>query len=88
MNDPFTAIQCIDQLADGLVRLSGRELPSRFRIDQDDELRVITTEPSWESIVKCTFGRIVPYVQTDRNVSAHLRQMIDRITAISQSGIE
>ena len=52
VNDPLTAIQCIDQLSKGLVELSARSMPSRFRKDSDGVLRVITTETGWDGIVQ------------------------------------
>lgn len=42
INDPFTALNCVDYLASGLCRLFGRELPSRYRIDDDGVLRLVT----------------------------------------------
>lgn len=87
VNDPFTAIQCIDQLADGLVRLSSRELPARYRVDADGDLRLITTKPTWDAIVSCAIDCIVPYVQEDRNVTLYLDQTIDRICCISDNQI-
>nr|MBA3387048.1 DUF2254 domain-containing protein [Chthoniobacterales bacterium] len=33
INDPFTAMTCIDWLGDALIRLAGREIPSAWRYD-------------------------------------------------------
>ena len=85
VNDPFTAMQCIDQLAKAMVELSGRSIPSRFRMDSAGELRIVTTEPSWADIVDQAFGRLLPYVQADQNVTRHLKSSIQRICGISNN---
>lgn len=40
-NDPFTAINALDDLSVGLSRLVGRETPSVTRLDDDGDLRVV-----------------------------------------------
>ena len=85
VNDPFTANECIDQLSKMLNDLSRRSLPSRFREDQQGKLRIVTTDTSWDDIVEHAFGRLVPYVRTDRNVSEHLEKRIKQIVNTSQN---
>lgn len=41
INDPFTAIQCINQLSAGLSHLAERDFPSLYRFDDQKKLRVI-----------------------------------------------
>jgi uncharacterized membrane protein len=41
INDPFTAIRCIDRLSAGLSRLAQRDFPSPYRYDDEQNLRVI-----------------------------------------------
>lgn len=47
-NDPYTAINALDDLIVGLVRLVGRPVPSAYRYDADGALRVVAArvEPS------------------------------------------
>lgn len=40
-NDPYTAINALDDLTIGLVRLAGRPTPSAYRYDADGSLRVV-----------------------------------------------
>ena len=42
VNDPFTAINCIDRLGEALCRMAGRSCPSSLRYDDEGQLRVIT----------------------------------------------
>ncbi|MCB2227031.1 MAG: DUF2254 domain-containing protein [Desulfarculaceae bacterium] len=41
VNDPFTAVTCIDWLSSGLALLAGRAIPAPERRDDDGELRVV-----------------------------------------------
>ncbi|NND96117.1 MAG: DUF2254 domain-containing protein [Pirellulaceae bacterium] len=85
VNDPFTAIQCIDQLGDGISRLSHRELPSRFREDSEGVLRLIRPELTWDVICEHAFGRLVHYVKPDPNVKAHMQETIRIVCGISNN---
>jgi len=83
VNDPFTAIQCIDQLTLAMVRLSSRSLPSRYRRGDHDELRVVTTKASWQELTDCAFEQLLPYTRNDINVCTHLRDSLAEIRDVS-----
>ena len=85
VNDPLTAIQCIDQIFKGLVKLSDRSIPSRFRKDSDGMLRVITTETDWGQIVDSALRRLIPYLRGDVYVMSHLRAKIEIVREISKN---
>lgn len=40
-NDPYTALNALDDLSAGMVRLAGRSTPSPYRYDDDHRLRVV-----------------------------------------------
>ncbi len=83
VNDPFTAMQCIDWLSDGLVQLSQRKLPTRYRMDEQDELRIITTEVTRADFVQSMLWQLVPYVRNDRNASVYFIESMKRVIEIS-----
>lgn len=85
VNDPFTAIQCIDNLATGFVELSNRQIPSRFREDQDGKLRVVAAASTWADFVDRGLRRLLPYVKRDPNVSQHMIKRISQVIEISQN---
>jgi uncharacterized membrane protein len=58
LNDPTTAVQCIDRLHDLLRRLAVRPLPSGRYGDADGNLRLIVPRPSWEDFVHLAFDEI------------------------------
>jgi uncharacterized membrane protein len=85
VNDPITAIQCIDQLCTGLVELSERLLPPRFRKDSEGQLRVITTETTWKELVDESLRRLIPYARRDVIVLKHLQEKVEQVLEISQN---
>ncbi|MGB6015223.1 MAG: DUF2254 domain-containing protein, partial [Nodosilinea sp.] len=85
INDPFTAIRCIDQLADGLARLAGRELPSPYRYDQSRMLRVIAAPVEFETLADTAFTQIRQYGSADSVVVGRLLAAIAAIAPFTRN---
>jgi uncharacterized membrane protein len=58
INDPFTAIACIDELAEALATLASMPMPSMFRYDERGRLRVICELYTFEGITRSMFAQI------------------------------
>ena len=58
VNDTFTALTCIDWLADSLCKITVRWNPARVQRDGNGYIRVITAEPSHERLVQRAFEKI------------------------------
>ena len=58
INDPFTAISCIDWLAVGLSQLAGRVLPSERRFDSEGNLRIIADSVTFAGLADIAFNQI------------------------------
>ncbi len=58
INDPFTAMSCVDYLGAALGRLAGREMPSRYRFDDEGKLRIVADPYSFESALNAAFDQI------------------------------
>ncbi len=58
VNDTFTALTCIDWIGDSLVKVTGRWQPTRVYRDAGGEIRVITTEVSYERLVQRSFEKV------------------------------
>ena len=65
VNDPFTAITCIDWLGAALLDVSLREAPSRLRADKNGALRVVAYPVTFESLVERSFGALSQYCAGD-----------------------
>jgi len=85
INDPFTAIRCIDRLSAGLAQLAQRSIPSAYRYDEAQTLRVIAEPINFSSLVDSAFNQIRRYGASDIAVSLHLIEAISRITAYTNS---
>jgi uncharacterized membrane protein len=58
VNDTFTALTCIDWLADGLSKLSTRWSPQRVYRDHRGLVRVITAAVSYERLIERSFDKV------------------------------
>lgn len=76
VNDPFTAIACIDRLSTGLLHLMRREFPQRFRVDSEGRLRVIADRPDFRGVVDASFHQIRQSGAGHPAVTIHLLEML------------
>ena len=79
INDPFTAISCLDRLGDVLTLLSGRILPSCLRYDEEHILRVITYPLTIDGIFDAAFNQLRQYGCTSVAVGLRLLEVFSLI---------
>ncbi len=84
INDPFTAVRCIDRLAVGLAQLASRELPTPYRYDQSHTLRVIAAPVKFETLVDSAFSQIRQYGSGDTVVIGRLLAAIAAIAPFTR----
>lgn len=58
VNDPFSAINCVDRLGAALASLAERTPPSPYRLDEEGRLRLIARGPSFSSVLDAAFNQI------------------------------
>ena len=85
VNDPFTAIRCIDRLSAGLSRLAQRDFPSPYRYDDKDNLRVIAQPVTFAGLTDAAFNQIRQYSTTDVAVTIRLLEAIATIAGYTQN---
>lgn len=61
INDPFTALNCIDRLGEALCRFARRSIPSSLRFDDEQKLRVITYPARFPAVADAAFNQIRQY---------------------------
>ena len=76
VNDPFTAINCVDRLGAALCTLTERAIPSRYRYDDQSKLRIVTDASTIPGIVNATFDQIRQAARTDTAVTIRLLESI------------
>ncbi len=75
INDPTTAVNCIDHLGAVLARLVGREIPPRRRYDESGRLRLIARGTSFPLLMDLAFDQI-------RAVGNNYPDVLDRLLAV------
>jgi len=81
INDPFTAITCIDRLGSALCYLTNRTFPSRYRYDKEDKLRVIAKPVTFTGITNTAFDQIRQYGRSSVAVTIRLLETLKMIAA-------
>jgi uncharacterized membrane protein len=85
VNDTFTALTCIDWLSAGLSELSQRSLTEGVYRDQDNRIRLISSDPSYARMVNRAFDKIR---QSAGGMPAVLIRLLDAITAIATATVD
>lgn len=65
VNDPFTAVTCLDWLGAAFSDLAAREFPSPLRADDNGTLRVIGRPITFEGLMERGFGALAQYCAGD-----------------------
>jgi uncharacterized membrane protein len=83
VNDPSTAINCVDQLSRILIRFGSRQEAPRLRYNPPGVLRVIMPWPDFGQLVDAAFDQIRLYARADIAVSLRLlRALNDLATTV------
>jgi len=81
INDPFTAITCLDRLGDSLAFLTHRQFPSDQHVDEEGQLRLITKPFTFEGMVEASFNQIRQHGSSDMSVSIRLLDTLQCLAA-------
>lgn len=58
VNDPYTAMACIDNLTSTMCYLAQVKFPSKYRIDDNKNLRIIVNTFDFEGVLDVSFNQI------------------------------
>lgn len=58
VNDPYTAIACIDNLTATMAYLAQAKFPSKYRLDKEGKLRIITEALTFDGVLDAAFNQI------------------------------
>lgn len=76
INDPFTAMGCVDQLASGLSQLVQRSIPSGYHYGSQGSLRLLTKALTFSGILEGSFNQIRQNSYDDVAVTIRLLEAI------------
>lgn len=85
INDPFTAIACVDRLESALCRLARRDIPSGHRLDSHGRLRLVAHASSFAGIVDTAFNQIRQSARSNPAVATRMLNAIAQIAGHVQS---
>jgi len=81
LNDPTTAVQCLDHIHDLLRRLAHRHFPNGNHVDDSGTLRLVTQVTAWEEYVSLGLDEIRLYsrnsIQVTRRISSLLQDLLE-----------
>ncbi len=80
INDPTTAIYCIDRLGELFSRMSGRDVPSPIHLDKNGQLRIKTEVENPAELVCHAFSAIARYGISDVDVVTRLVNIMDKLS--------
>jgi len=86
VNDPMTAVNCLDWIGAGGSEFARRTLPHPVRVDDEGVARVIALPVDFERFVELSFGRLRHYVAADMIAALHLLRVIGEVAAECRRG--
>jgi uncharacterized membrane protein len=84
VNDPTTAISCIDQLSRIMIRFASREPPEGALYDPPGTLRVVIPWVGFERLLESAFEQIRLYSKSDVAVSLRLLRAVGDIATTTK----
>ena len=84
-NDPYTAINALDELSAGFARLVGRSIPSRYRYDDRGRLRVIVERDEPAELLELVFDAMRTYAKQHPTVLRRTLLLAEQVGRASRS---
>ncbi len=79
INDPFTAMSCIEWLGVALIKVGRRQIPSALHYDEENHLRLVTNVTDYAGIAAAALNQIRQYGRSSVGVVARLLDMLARV---------
>lgn len=80
INDPYTALLCIDRLGQALAKVAQIDTPAARRFDEEGKLRIVTNPLTFEELLHTSFDGIRHYGAGDARVMGYLLGTLELIT--------
>jgi len=85
VNDPYTALTCVDKLSAVLCDLSQRSLPSGYLEDKDGCCRVSVKTINFPSLGEAAFDQIRQFSSESTAVTIRLLEALSRIASVAKT---
>jgi uncharacterized membrane protein len=88
VNDPYTAIACIDYLTATLCHLTKVDFPTGYRCDEEETLRLITKPYDFAGIMDAAFFQIRQFATGSPAVLIRLMKALATIGSFARDGVQ
>lgn len=85
VNDPYTAIACIDNLTSVICYLARAKFPSPYRYDPDNKLRIIADNHTFAGMLNAAFNQIRQYAEGSPSVMIRLMEAMNTISTFARN---
>jgi uncharacterized membrane protein len=85
LNDPFTALDCVNRIGAGLARLAQRTEPSPWRKDEDGWLRLYIEPVSFDELIDSAFTPIRNYSRESMIVTMQMLNVLEELAPLLRS---
>lgn len=83
LNDPTTAVQCLDEMHDLLRGLANRPFPSGQRMDSKGDLRLVYPVKSWDGYVHLAFDEVRHYGKDSLQIHRRVRSILEDLLEVA-----
>jgi uncharacterized membrane protein len=83
VNDPSTAINCVDNLSRILVKAATLQPPSNQVLNEQGIMRLVRRQPNFPRLLAIAFDQIVPYAKNDMAVSLRIMRVLHDISGLT-----
>lgn len=84
VNDPFTAMTCIDHLSAALAELLRREFPAACRYDGEGRLRLVVPALTFSAMIDDAFDQIRRYGRADAALTRYLLDALAMLAPLAR----
>ena len=85
INDPYTAIACIDNLTATMCYLTKVKFPSQYRYDEKQNLRVVASTLTFEGMLNVAFNQIRQFASGSPSVVIRLMEALITIDTFAKN---
>lgn len=87
INDPYTAIACIDNLTSTMSYLAQAKFPSRYRYDDKASLRIVADTVDFEGVLDAAFNQIRQFSGGSPSVIIRLMEAMTTIRQFTEKEV-
>ncbi len=84
VNDPYTAIACVDNLASTMAYLAQAKFPSKYRYDEQGTLRIYADALEFEGVLDAAFNQIRQFSGGSPSVIIRLMEALSTILSLTK----